>query len=146
MIMNRDVKVMKLARRLAIDNYGVKDRFKLTSIITYKRDIISIGNNILRTHPLQKQFAKNSEAIYLHAEINAISNALNHIDKSDLKKCTLYIHRVKRNDSNKLKAEWVDGLACPCSGCKAAIISFEIPRIIYSTNENNKYIEFNIDR
>lgn len=139
--MNRDIKIMKLARRLAIDNYGVKDRFKLTAILTYKRDIISIGNNIMRTHPMQKKFGKNDEAIYLHAEINAISNALNHISKSDLKKCTLYIHRVKRNSPNKFKAQWVDGLACPCSGCQGAIAAFEIPRVIFSTDQNNQYTE-----
>lgn len=139
-MLNRDVKMMKFVRRLAIDNKGVKDRFKLAAALTLKRDVISIGFNEMRSHPLQKQFGKNEESIFLHAEISSIVNALNHIDKSDLKKSTLYIHRVKK--LSKFDSEWVDGMACPCEGCQSAIYSFGIPRVIYSTNINDEYTEW----
>lgn len=139
MILQRDIKVMQFVRRLAIDNHGVKNRFKLAAAITYKRDVISVGVNHMRTHPMQKQFGKNDESIYLHAEINCISNALNHLTKDELKKSTLYVYRVKRE--SKYSSEWVDGLACPCEGCKSAILTFGIGRVIFSTDENDKYKE-----
>lgn len=140
-MLTRDIKIMELARRLAINNPGIKDRFKLTAILVYKRDIVSIGNNGLRTHPLQKKYGKNEEAIFLHAEIDAIAQGLNHISREELKASTLYVHRVKRNSPIKHKAEWVDGLACPCDGCQGAIHAFGIKRVIYSTNIDKQYNE-----
>jgi deoxycytidylate deaminase len=137
--MQRDMKVMQFAKRLAIDNHGVKNRFKLAAALTYKRDLISIGLNIMRTHPLQKQFSRNDESVYLHAEINCISNALNHLTKEELKRSTLYVYRVKKESI--YKASWVDGMACPCEGCTAAIEAFNINRVIYSTDVDNEYKE-----
>lgn len=137
----RDIKMMELARRLAINNPGVKERFKLTAILVFRRDIVAIGNNGLRTHPLQKKYGKNDEAIFLHAEIDAIAQALNHISREDLKNSTLYVHRVKRSSSVKHVAEWVDGMACPCEGCHSAILAFGIKRVVYSTNTEKQYAE-----
>ncbi len=133
MIMNRDKKMMQFVRRLAIDNPGVRERFKLSAALVIKRDVISVGNNMMRSHPVQKQFGKNNQSIYLHAEINAICNSLNHIDKDDLRKATLYVYRVKRDSSVKPET-WVDGNACPCAGCTAAIHAFGMNRVIYSTD------------
>lgn len=137
-MMTRDEKMMSMLRKVAIANIGTRKRFKLAAAITHKRDLVSIGINEMRTHPLQKQFGVNDMALFLHAEISAIANALNYIDKNDLKKSTLYIHRVKRTGP---LSDWVDGLACPCDGCSSAIVSFGIPRVIYSTNETGKYEE-----
>jgi deoxycytidylate deaminase len=140
MIFSRDHKVMQFVRRLAIDNPGVRDRFKLSAALVIKRDIISIGNNMMRSHPVQKQYGKNNQAIYLHAEINAICNALNHINKDALKKATLYVYRVKKN-AKVSNTAWVDGLACPCEGCTAAIHAFGINRVVHSTDTDNTYRE-----
>lgn len=140
MIPNRDVKIMHFVRRLAIDNPGVRERFKLSAAIAIKRDIISVGNNMMRSHPVQKQYGKNHQAIYLHAEINAICNSLNHIDKDDLRKATIYVYRVKRASSEN-SIDWVDGNACPCSGCTSAIQAFGIRRLIYSTDVTNEFNE-----
>jgi tRNA(Arg) A34 adenosine deaminase TadA len=139
MILQRDVKVMKFVRRLAVDNPGVKNRFKLAAAITYKRDIVCVGTNHMRTHPMQKLYGKNNESIYFHAEINCISNALNHLSRDELKKSTLYIHRVKRKSSYSLT--WVDGSACPCEGCQSAIVAFDIGRVIFSTDKDEEYKE-----
>lgn len=145
-MLNRDIKMMKFCRRLAIDNDNMDDRFKFGAVLTINREIISIGQNCLRSHPMQKKFGKNEDAIYLHAEIKTIVNALNHVNKDDLKNSTLYIHRVKKKiiSRNKMgtKFEWVDGLACPCSGCQSAIEAFKIPHVIFSTDENDKYEEY----
>jgi tRNA(Arg) A34 adenosine deaminase TadA len=138
-MLNRDIKMMEFARRIAMDNPGVKDKFKLAAVLTYKRDVISVGINTMRTHPMQKLYCKNPLAIHLHAEIACISNALSHINKNELRKSTLYIHRVKRKSS--VSCDYVDGLACPCEGCESAIVAFGIGRVIYSTNINKKYTE-----
>lgn len=139
MIMTRDKKIMQFVRRLAIDNPGVRERFKLSAALVIKRDIISIGNNMMRTHPIQKQFGKNNQSIYLHAEIHAICNALNHVDKDSLRKATLYVYRVKRDEETK--NTWVDGNACPCAGCTSAIHAFGINRVVHSTDQNEFFCE-----
>lgn len=136
----RDLRTMKLLRRLAIDNEGVRKRFKLAAAIVNKKTIISIGLNEMRTHPLQGKFRKNNDALFLHAEIAAIANALNHLNKEELKGSSLLIYRVKRKSSTNHR-DWVDGLAKPCEGCMSAIVSFGIKRVLYSTDEPDKYKE-----
>lgn len=140
---NRDLRIMKLLRRLAIDNEGVRKRFKLAAAVVSKKTIISIGLNEMRTHPLQGKFKKNNEALFLHAEIAAIANALNHVDKEDLRGSTLMVYRVKRKSSFNHR-DWIDGLAQPCEGCMSAIVSFGIKRVIYSTNVTDKYEEIKV--
>ena len=134
---------MKFVRRIAIDNNGVRKRFKLAAALAHKKTIISIGTNELRTHPLQGKFRKNNDAVFLHAEIAAIANALNHMNKDDLRDSTLYVHRVKRKSSLNHK-DWIDGLAFPCEGCTSAIISFGIKRVVYSTDEQDVYGEIDV--
>ena len=73
----------------------------------------------------------------LHAETNAISNALNHIPRRDLEKATLYIRRVKLPTKDDIA--FVDGMAKPCTGCMRAIIAFGIKKVVYSTEEDGRY-------
>lgn len=132
----RDHRIMQFMRRQAIDGDRVSNT-KIAAAIAIRGQIISTGRNQKRTHPLAARFRKNDEAIYLHAETAAIANALNHLHKADLRRATLYVHRVKlpypRAD------QWCDGLAKPCVGCRAAIAAFGIPRVIYSTDETGVY-------
>lgn len=141
MILNRDLKIMQFTRRLAIDNPGVNNRTKLAASLVIKRDVISFGINVMRSHPVQKKYGKNDEAIYLHAEINAIVNSLNHVEKDDLRKASLYVYRVKKDTNDLKRKHWVDGLSCPCEGCMSAIDAFRIKRVIHSTDETNVYKE-----
>lgn len=136
MLSNRDRRIMQFVRRQAIDTEKVSNA-RIAAGIAIKGTLITTGKNQRRTHPFQKQFAKNDHAIFLHAETCAISNSLNHISKDDLKKATLFIHRVKL--PSKDSKEYVDGLAKPCSGCMSAIATFGIKRVIYSTDENGQY-------
>ena len=97
---------------------------------------ISVGINRMKSDPFQAKYAKNKEAIYLHAEIHCIKNALKEIDVDEFRNSTLYITRVKRADeSNKL--QW--GLAKPCPGCQRAITEFGIKNVVYTTNATGKY-------
>jgi deoxycytidylate deaminase len=108
-------------------------KMKLAACLVINNEVISVGHNSDKSHPLQKRFAKNSDAIFKHAEVDCIINALRHLDKEDLKKSTLYVYRVKRKRKGDLS--WVDGLAEPCLGCKRAIDHFGIKKVIYSTEQ-----------
>lgn len=136
MLANRDQRIMQFIRRQAIDVEKVSNA-RIAAGIAIKGQLISTGRNSKRTHPFQKQFSKNDHAIFLHAETCAISNSLNHISKDDLKKATLFIHRVKL--PNKDSDAYVDGLAKPCSGCMSAIVAFGIKRVVYSTDVTGEY-------
>jgi deoxycytidylate deaminase len=140
-MLNRDIKIMQFVRRLAIDNPGVNNRLKLAAALVIKRDVVSVGINVLRSHPVQKKYGKNSESIYLHAEINAIVNSLNHIDRDDLRRANLYVYRVKKDTNDPKRTHWIDGMSCPCMGCMSAIDAFRIRRVIHSTDVNNEYQE-----
>lgn len=138
MLSNRDNRMLQFIRRQAIDTEKAGNA-RIAAGIAIKGQLISTGRNQLRTHPFQRQWAKNELAIYLHAETCAISNALNHVDKDELRRATLYIHRVKKPASGS--KEWIDGLAKPCAGCMSAIVAFGIRKVIYSTNETNHYVK-----
>ena len=141
MILTRDYKIMQFVKHLAIDNPGVNNRMKLAAAVVIKRDIISVGVNVMRSHPIQKKFGKNDASIYLHAEINAIINSLNHVDKEDLNRASLYVFRVKKDSNDPKRKHWVDGLSCPCEGCMSAIDAFKIKRVIHSTDVIDDYAE-----
>lgn len=132
--MIRDQKYMALARRLAINN---PMKMKLAACLVIRNEVISVGYNSDKSHPMQKRFGKNSESIFKHAEVDAIVGALKHIDEDLLKRSTLYVFRVKRK--NKGDLTWVDGLAEPCPGCKRAIEHFGIKKVLYSTDSPELY-------
>jgi tRNA(Arg) A34 adenosine deaminase TadA len=111
---------------------------KLASAIVIRNKIISIGINRKKTDPLQAKYGKNDQAIYLHAELHAIKNALREISVEELKGCTLYVVRVKRPNPNSKK--YVFGMAKPCCGCHKAIVEFGIKSIVYTTDESVEYI------
>jgi len=137
MITNRDEKYMAFTRRMAIQNNNSQNRAKLAASLVIRNEIISVGYNSYKTHPLQKKFSKNIEAIFKHAEVDCIINALRHVDADDLSKATLYIHRVKKLTKDHL--DWSDGYSEPCCGCKQAIDHFKIKRVVYSTDQDNNY-------
>lgn len=138
----RDLRIMDFLRRQAIDNEGAS-RAKLSACVVIKNRIISTGRNQYKSHPLARQYGKNKEAIFLHAEVNAIANSLNHVDKDDLRKATLYIYRVKR-PSHK-SSTWIDGISKPCTGCMSAIVEFGFKRVVYTSNSDFDYEEMTRD-
>ena len=103
----------------------------LAACVVKRNKIISFGHNKKKTHPLQNKFNKHPQAIYLHAEIDAIKNALKRTSVEDLVGSTLYIVRTKKDGS--------EGLAKPCCGCMQAIESFNIGKVIYTTNAQGIY-------
>lgn len=101
-----------------------------------KNELVAIGWNQIRTSPFAVKYAKNSEAIYLHAETHAIKQALRLYSVDDLvrAKTTLYVVRAKRASQ---AGDFIWGLSKPCMGCARSVVDFGIKRIVYSLDEIN---------
>ena len=110
---------------------------KFSAAIVRRNRVVSFGFNSMKSHPFQARYGRNSDSIFPHAEISAIKNALKIITVDDLLKCELYIVRVKRPSRRATNYVW--GNAKPCEGCTRAILEFGIKRVIYSTDEHNKW-------
>ena len=126
-------KIIRTAESIAAST----ERFssaKIGAVLAIRNEIISIGFNQRKTHPFQRKFSKNEDCIYLHAEIDAIKNALRLNDPELLARCTLYVSRVKCVSTHDKTL--ILGLAKPCSGCMRAIKKYRIPEVIYSTDDN----------
>lgn len=108
-------------------------RARIAAAIVRRGEIISIGVNKDKSHPFQKRYAKHHEAIYVHAEIDAIYSALRRVRPEELKRCSLLISRVKC--SSKSPSILVPGLAKPCPGCARASLAFGIDEVYYTTEE-----------
>ena len=135
-LMKRDRRIIRLLDTMARDVTPIRGA-KLAAALVHRNQIISLGVNQFRTHPFQAKYGKNSEAIYLHAEMNAIRNALNHVHSDDLTRASLYVYRVRRPESRS--QNWICGSSRPCEGCAKAISVFGIKRVINSTNEENTF-------
>lgn len=107
---------------------------KLAAAIVHRGKIISLGTNKTKSHPFQSRFAKNSEAIYPHAENDAIINALKlGLDVYDLERTSLYILRIKHPEFDPRR--YVRALARPCEGCMRSIKAHNLRNVIYTTEE-----------
>jgi tRNA(Arg) A34 adenosine deaminase TadA len=128
--MKKDQNFVSILKKISQDIECVGNQ-TLAACVVKRNKIISFGHNKKKTHPLQNKFNKHPQAIYLHAEIDAIKNALKRLSVEDLIGSTLYIVRTKKNGS--------EGLAKPCCGCMQAIESFGIAKIVYTTNLEGYY-------
>lgn len=110
-------------------------RARHAAVLVYKNEILATGVNLKKSHPFHFRFMRNSHSIFLHAETSCIYNALkSNVDNiKNLKKSILYIARVKY-DNDSLKPTW--GISAPCTGCERAIVEFDIPRVVYTTDSN----------
>lgn len=112
-------------------------RAQISAGIVYKNEFISFGSNQLKTHPFQQKFSKHEDAIYLHAETDAIKNALKVLTQDQLARSTLYVCRLKQVSSEDTKKVW--GLAKPCLGCQRAISTFGIRNVYFTTDRENHF-------
>lgn len=103
-------------------------RFRHVAAIVYRNKIIALGHSHKKSHPFQSKYRKNEDAIYWHAETHAIFNALKIVDSDTLKKCRLYVCRVK-NDQDERQ---MFGLSKPCDGCQECIDDHQIPTVVYT--------------
>ncbi len=127
----RDIKFTELLARVAED-VAPAFRARIAAGIVIKNELVSIGTNQVKTHPLQAKFAKHYQAIHIHAEIDAIAKAVKKVDARLLSKATLYVTRVKQDR----EGAYIYGLAKPCQGCARAIASFGINRVVWTNDED----------
>ena len=134
---SRNAKMIQTLSKIAED-VPIAGRARIAAAIVHKNEIISIGTNQSKSHPLQAKFSRHYQAIHIHAEIDAIARAVKRIDSKRLAQSTLYIARVKLDRTG---GDWMWGLSKPCSGCARAIASFDIKNVVwtldaaYSDNE-----------
>jgi len=112
---------------LAIANIGIRNRIKLAAGVVYKNRLVAVGVNSYKSHPLMSKYGKNPEAIYLHAEVDAIKNALRVLSLQELEKSDILVVRV-RKDGHDYKT----CLAKPCDGCARAIQAFNLRNLYYT--------------
>ena len=102
---------------------------RIAAAVVRRGKVISYGYNHKKSHPFQNRFCKNRHAVFFHAEVHAIKNALKSVDVEDLYKCELYIVRAKRDKANR---KWITGMSKPCSGCQKCIDLFDLKSVYYS--------------
>lgn len=106
-------------------------RFRMAAAIVKKNKILGIGWNRMKSHPFQAKFRKNEDAIFLHAEVHAIKNAIKTHSFEELKGSTMVILR---------KTTKGYGLAKPCEGCMRALVEFEIGSVFYSSIDGFEHL------
>lgn len=127
--MRNDEYWMTMLERLAND-IPRAGRAQIAACIVHKNSIVSYGFNQMKSHPFQARFGRNSDSIYLHAETDAIKNAIRVMPVTDLSRSTLYVFRVKK-PYPRAKHN-VPGMSKPCIGCARAISTFGIRRVVWS--------------
>jgi tRNA(Arg) A34 adenosine deaminase TadA len=136
----RDYTILNQLKVTAIDVVPAA-KAKVAAAVVVKNVIVSLGMNKIRSHPFQLRFGKNTDAVYWHAETNAIYNALKRVPVEDLTRASLYVVRVKKPHAGS--NSWDLGLAKPCNGCNFCISTFGIKRVVYSTDSG--YSELDVD-
>lgn len=128
MIYNTDYKFFDKARQAAL----ISDFHKthIGCVAVYQGNVIGIGCNCNKTHPMQKKYnkyRKQSDFMLpkLHAEISCI-NSTQHLD-INFSKVKIYIYRIRKDQPY--------GLAHPCPSCMAAIRDLGIRDIYYTSND-----------
>ena len=128
MIYNTDYKFFDKARQAAL----ISDFHKthIGCVAVYQGNVIGIGCNCNKTHPMQKKYnkyRKQSDFMLpkLHAEISCI-NSIQHLD-INFSKVKIYIYRIRKDQPY--------GLARPCPSCMAAIRDLGIRDIYYTSND-----------
>lgn len=136
MITKRDEKYFEAAKSVAKTSKHHKAR--IGCVLVNNRDIISVGVNGRKTHPLQAHYNKyrifdNGEKCknLLHAELDAIIKYKDDIPKGS----KIYIFRIWK--TGKV------GIGRPCPGCMLALRERGINDIYYTTDEGYAYERLN---
>lgn len=135
-ITKTDIKYFTKAKNIAlISDY---EKIHIGCIAIYHGNVIGIGCNTNKTHPMQKyynRFREDEETNNinfhhkLHAEINCLSQLKNlNINFSKVK---LYIYRIRHDRPH--------GICRPCPSCMAAIRDMGIKHIYYTTDDGFAY-------
>jgi len=133
-VFKRNEKVLDILTKAAADITEPVRNYRLAAAVVLKNSIVSFGTNSYKTDPFQ---AKNHHAIHLHAEINAIKNAMKKIDLELLRKSSLYVARVVSDND---RSGFTRAMSMPCPGCQRCIAEFGIKNVVYTTSEGHEYL------
>ena len=107
---------------------------KVAAIIVSKNNVISVGANQDKTHPMVAQNQHDDWCEYLHAEASAIINALRQIGRRRLAKCDMYVCRAKI-----VVGQYTWGFSKPCPNCQKFLKAYPVRHVYYSTEETGVY-------
>lgn len=97
---------------------GKKNRFRLGSVLVYKKQILTAKYNCLKTSPKLRPFSRWP---FLHSESNCIlSHGLDNCEHT-----VLYVLRILRNGEL--------AMARPCTSCNKLIKFVGVKKIYYTT-------------
>lgn len=123
-----DFKFFNKAKQVA----AVSDfsKIHIGCVAVYQGNIIAIGCNQNKTHPVQKMYNRyriqgDNFLPKLHAEINCINQLKTH--NINFSKVKLYIYRIGNDRPYRMSR--------PCPSCMAAIMDLGIKEIYYTTND-----------
>ena len=130
MLSNTDYKYFQKAHQIAtISDYK---KTHVGCVAVYQGQIIGLGCNCNKTHPVQKKYNRYRKDLMLpklHAEISCL-NQIKHLD-INFSKVKLYIYRIRKDQPY--------GLSRPCPSCMAAIKDLGIRDVYYTTNAGYVY-------
>ena len=130
MLSNTDYKYFQKAHQIAtISDYK---KTHVGCVAVYQGQIIGLGCNCNKTHPVQKKYNRYRKDLMLpklHAEISCL-NQIKHLD-INFSKVKLYIYRIRKDQPY--------GLSRPCPSCMAAIKDLGIRDVYYTTNDGYVY-------
>lgn len=99
---------------------------QMAALIYRRNSYISCGWNSYKSHPMAAKYGRHADAIYLHAEVAAILDAIRRGREQELRGAIIYIARVLKNGQ--------PALAKPCGGCMGAISELGIENVIWTKN------------
>lgn len=122
---------------------------RIAASLYYKNELIALGWNQARTSPFQAKYGSNPDAIFIHAEVHTLKQALRRYTQDELNrmKTTLYICRAKRVPISRNRSRSIWGMSKPCPGCSGAILDFGVNRVVYSLDQegdDQKWGEMNL--
>jgi len=117
--------------RLAIENPGTKGRFKVAAGVIYKNRLMYVGVNSYKTNPIMLNGDYRVGQIHLHAEADALVQALRGMSQRQLAKSAMWVVRVKRSPSGG----FTEALARPCPGCWSLINESGIKEVEWTEDE-----------
>lgn len=116
-----------LEHAISLARENPTDLNRMAAIIAKRREVLGIGLNSRKTHPLQYFFSKSHVKVSVHAEIAAIIDALKTNEAEDLIGSSIFVARVLKNGSR--------ATAKPCEICQRAIKAYGIKAVYYTEYE-----------
>ena len=127
----KDYKFFDVAK--AISKTSCYHRYPIGCCIVNKNEIISVGCNMKKSHPMQKHFnplrfnANDSIPSNYHHFLHAEMNALIHASNRNLSGMSIYVYRETRDHHL--------AMCRPCNACMEALRERGIKKIYYTTQD-----------